>query len=227
MKRAWWAALFLGLPVFFYVWSMESSGTPIFIPELPPHGYYNSRYATAAIPLLALGGAALAAMLPRMWRPFGAIAIVLLAISPWLLHPTPERWICWKESEVNSVSRRAWTNEAARYLEAHYRRGQGIFTSFGDMMGIYREAGIPFRETLNDSNGRMWNVAYFYPQRFLTEKWAVAIAGDPVSKLLSRNPEHGPRYDLVKRVKVPGADAVEIYRRRNADPLHEGAWIEK
>jgi hypothetical protein len=227
LRRRWWPAAYLALTPAFYVMSMYSSGTPIFIPELPPHSYYNTRYATAAIPLLAFGGAALAAVLPLRLRPAGAVALVLAAISPWLLRPNQEHWICWKESQVNSVARRAWTREAAQYLAARYHPGQGIFTSFGDLMGIYREAGISFRETLNDSNGRWWNVAYIYPQRFLNEKWAVAIAGDPVSRLLKRLPPAGPRYDLVKRVEVPGADAVEIYRRRNADPLHEGAWIAK
>jgi hypothetical protein len=228
LRRAFWPAAFLALPAFFYLWSMHSSGgSPIYIPQLPPHSYYNSRYATAAMPLLALGGAALVTLLPRIARPLGVIAIVVAAVAPWLLHPTKESWICWKESQVNSEARRAWTSETARYIGAEYRTGQGIFTTLGDMAAVYREADIPLHETLNESNGRLWNVAVIAPQFLVTERWAIAFAGDPVSTALARTAGRGPRYDLVQQIQVEGARVVEIYRRRNADPVHEGAWIEE
>ena len=38
--------------------------------------------------------------------------------APWLIHPRPDAWITWKESQVNSEARRAWTREAAAYLGA-------------------------------------------------------------------------------------------------------------
>jgi hypothetical protein len=228
LRRAWWPAVLLALPPLFYVWSMHSSGgSPIYIPQLPPHSYYNSRYATAAMPLLALGGAALVTLLPRIARPFGVVVIVLSAVAPWLLHPTRESWICWKESQVNSEARRAWISETARYIGAEYRTGQGIFTTVGDMAAVYRQADIPLRETLNESNDWMWNIRIIAPQVFVTERWAIAFAGDPVSAALARAFSRGLRYDLVKRIQVKGAPAIEIYRRRNADPVHEGARIEE
>ena len=36
-KRAWWPVLLLALVPAFYVWSMYSSGTPIFVPDLWPN----------------------------------------------------------------------------------------------------------------------------------------------------------------------------------------------
>jgi hypothetical protein len=228
LRRAWWIVAFLALPAFFYVWSMHSSGgSPIYIPQLPPHGYYNSRYGTAALPLLAAGGAALVTLFPGKLRPVAAAAIIIAAIAPWLLSPGPESWICWKESQVNSEARRAWTAEAAAYIGGRYRRGQGIFTMLGDLAGIYRETGIPLRETLNESNGKMFDTAMIAPKTFLHERWAVAVPGDPVSRTLERAARKGPRYDLVQRILVKGAPAVEIYWRRNADPLHEGAWVKE
>src|SRR5262249_44767777 len=42
-RRAFWPLLILALPPVFYLWSMYSSGgTPIFVPGLWPHSYYNT-----------------------------------------------------------------------------------------------------------------------------------------------------------------------------------------
>ena len=58
-RRIFWPLALLALPGIFYVWSLHSSATPIYVPELWPHTYYNSRYGLAALPLLALTAAAL------------------------------------------------------------------------------------------------------------------------------------------------------------------------
>ena len=115
-RKARWPALLLLLPAVFYVWSMHSSGTPIFVPDLWPNSYYNTRYGLALFPALALGAAALAALVPARARPAAAVAVAAIAAAPWLAHPRPEAWITWKESQVNSVARRAWTRQAADFL---------------------------------------------------------------------------------------------------------------
>ena len=48
-RRKWWPVVLLALPPFFYVWSLHSGGTPIFVPELWPHSWYNTRYGLAAL----------------------------------------------------------------------------------------------------------------------------------------------------------------------------------
>ena len=66
-RRAFWPVILLALPPLFYVWSIHSSGTPIFVPTLWPHSLYNTRYAMAFLPLIALGlPAAGAARDPRL-----------------------------------------------------------------------------------------------------------------------------------------------------------------
>jgi hypothetical protein len=45
---------------------------------------------------------------------------VLTAVTPWLAYPKPDAWITWKESQVNSVTRRAWTKEAAAFFQTKY-----------------------------------------------------------------------------------------------------------
>ena len=213
-RRAFWPFVLLLLPPAFYVWSMYSSGTPIFVPTLWPNTYYNTRYGLAAFPLLAFSGGALVLLAPRKGRPILAALIFAAVLAPWLLHPRPDRWICWKESQVNSEARRAWTREASQFLRSAYQHGSGVFTSSGDVIGIFREAGIRLRETLNDGNEPQWLAAIRRPQIFLHEEWAIAMAGDPVATAAQRSSfKLGPNYDLVKTVIVKDAPVIEIYRR--------------
>ena len=212
VRKAWWPALLLVLPGIFYVWSMHSSGgTPIFVPDLWPNSYYNSRYGMALFPALAFGAAVLVCLVPARARSLAAGAVVLAVATPWLIHPRPDAWITWKESQVNSAARRAWTREAAEYLAPRYRRGSGIITTFGDVTGVFRMAGIPLRETLTWDNWPLWPAAVSRPDLFLWEEWAVVMGGDPVQTALLRAGVKGPRYELVKIVAVPNAPVVEIY----------------
>ncbi len=48
------AALLLWMPLAFYVYSISYGSVPIFIPQLYPHSYYNSRYGMELLPALAL-----------------------------------------------------------------------------------------------------------------------------------------------------------------------------
>ncbi len=211
-KKAIWPVLLLALVPLFYVWSMHSGGTPVFVPNRWPFSYYNTRYAIGAMPLLAFAAGAAVSVSPRRLRKWAAAAAILIAISPWLAYPRSENWVCWKESQVNSESRRAWTREAADFLRANYRRGDGILTSFGDVTAIYQQAGIPLRETVHECNGDLfWDK--IRGKAPITEKWAVAISGDEVEKALDKARKTGPRYDLVRAISVKGAPVVEIYQR--------------
>ena len=185
-KRMFWPMLFAALPPVFYMWSMHSGGTPIFVPTLWPFSYYNTRYALAALPLLAIAGGSLVLLGPQRARPWIAAAIVIAASVPWLVHPQPGDWITWKESQLNSIKRRAWIKAAASSLAGSYHSGQGIITSFSELTGILREAGIPLREALYDGHEPAWMAATTRPDLFLHEEWAVAIAGDAVATAVQR-----------------------------------------
>ncbi|MBV9679063.1 MAG: hypothetical protein JO185_22190, partial [Acidobacteriaceae bacterium] len=127
---------FLALTPAFYVWSMHSSGgSPIHVPQLWPFTYYNTRYGIAVVVWAAFATGAVAIAIPQRWKRFAAVLPIITAL-PWLLTPSRENWICWKESEVNSVARRVWTATATDYLEAHYRAGQGIIAPFSDVTGV-------------------------------------------------------------------------------------------
>ena len=210
-KRVFWPVLLLALPGVFYIWSMHSSGTPIFMPGMWPNSYYNTRYGVAVLPLLAVGAAAVVAWTPRL-RPLVAFLVVAAGSAHWVLHPQPANWVTWEESRVNSDARREWTSRAAGYLAAHWRPGSGIITSFGDMAGIYRTAGIPFRETFTGDNGLPWLAAVRRPELFVWQEWAVAMAGDAVDSALSAEHSRG-LYRLEESIEVKGAPAIHIYRR--------------
>jgi hypothetical protein len=213
VRGRWLIALLLLSPLF-YVWSIHSSGTPIFVPHLWPFAYYNTRYGLATLPLACAGAAALVSVARGRWRIATGAAVLAAAVAPWALQPEPAAWICWKESEVNSTGRRAWTREAAEFLAREYRPGDGLLLSFGDLAGVLREAGIPLQEALHDGNRPEFDAAMLRPSLFLFEKWAMGFAGDRV--VTAAQQYRGPRgrYELVRRIMEPGSPAVEIYRLR-------------
>ena len=212
-KRAWWALVLFLTPPAFYVLSLYTSGTPIFVPHLWPNTYYNTRYGLNLLPAAALAAAALVALAPIGRRKWIALATVALAATPWALAPREEAWICWKESEVNSRSRRAWTREAARYLEPRYRRGAGIFMPFGDLSAILRESHIPFRESFHEIDRPPWIATAARPEILLREEWTIAFAGDAASKAMQRLKSGTPRYECVRMYATKDTPAVEIWRR--------------
>lgn len=214
VKRVFWPVLLLALPGVFYVWSMHSAATPIHVPNLWPNSYYNTRYGLAVLPLLAFASAALVVVAPR--RMHAAVAAVLIAggSAYWLIHPRPESWITWKESQVNSDGRRQWTREAAEFLQPLYVPGSGIITSFGDLTGILREAGIPLRESFTEMNNIPWNATVTRPDLFLWQEWAIVEGGDPVQSGVNRAGRYGIHYRMEKQIFAKGEPVVEIYRRR-------------
>ncbi|HTD43070.1 MAG TPA: hypothetical protein VK687_02775 [Bryobacteraceae bacterium] len=213
-RRMWWPLALLALPPIFYVWSIHSFGTPLYVPHLWPNAWYNTRYALAALPLAALAAAAPLAMVPFRMR--GAAAVILASgVSAAAFSSQP---VCWKEAEVNSIARRAWTHQAAVFLAANYRPGSRVIYSFGDLAGVLREARIPLREGLHQGNHPYWEAATTRPELFLREEWALAISGDAVATAILRAQRRGPHYELRRRIIVKGAPVIEIYQRQLAKP---------
>jgi hypothetical protein len=214
-RRIWWTLALLALPPLFYVWSIYSSGAPLYVPHLWPNAWYNTRYALAALPLAALAAGALVTMFPSNMRLAAALTLAVGVSAELAFMGEP---VCWKEAQVNSISRRAWTHEAAGFLAANYRPGSGVIYSFGDLAGVLREAGIPLREGLHQGNHPYWEAAITRPEFFLREEWALAVSGDVVATAILRAQRRGPHYELRRRIIVKGAPVIEIYRRQLARP---------
>ncbi len=215
MRRVVWPLFLLALPPFFYVWAIHSSGTPIFVPSLWPHTWYNTRYGLALLPLAALGAGAIARQFPYK---FVVAAILVLAVSPFLMPPFAAP-ITWQEAQVNSRARRESIAESAAYLAQFARPHETFLTGFGDLTPIYRTLGIPLRRTLTGDNDLEFNAAMARPDLFLHADWAVVEGGDAIQTMLDKARLHGPRYELERRVTVKGAPVIEIYRRTDDNPL--------
>jgi hypothetical protein len=209
-KRVWWALFLLLLPPVFYVWSLHSSGTPIFVPDLPPYGWYNTRYAIAVVPFAAFAAGALVALAPARLQVRIGIILALAVTGAWGF--TRPSSLSWKESEINSEVRRAWTTQAANFLAREYRPGSGIIFPFGDLAGVLREAGIPLRESLHEGNGAAFDAALARPDLLLREaglvEWGLAFSGDAVDGGLQK-----AGYTLRKQIALKGAPVVDIYHR--------------
>jgi hypothetical protein len=209
-RRAAWPLLLLLLPPLFYVWSMHSSGTPIFVPNLIPYSWYNTRYAIAAVPFSAFAAGALVTLFPQRLQARSALILAIAITGIWAVGGSPS--ICWKESEMNSQGRRAWTAQAAGFLAREYRPGAGVVFPFGDLAGVLREAGIPFREGLHEGNGAAFDGAMARPDLLLADvglaEWGLAFSGDAVDAALRK-----AGYALRQEIVVKGAPVVEIYHR--------------
>jgi Dolichyl-phosphate-mannose-protein mannosyltransferase len=215
VRRAVWPVVLLTLPLCFYVWAIHSSGVPIFVPALWPHTWYNTRYGLAFLGPAAIGAASLARQFPKKTV---ALGLVLIAISPFLIHPK-EPPVTWRESEVNSRTRREWIRETAAYLAQAAGPNQTFLTSFGELTPIYRTLGVPLRNTLTGDNDLEWNAAMARPDLFLHTDWAVVQSGDAIQTMIDRARLHGPRYELQRRVTVKAGPVIEIYKRDYEDPL--------
>jgi hypothetical protein len=213
VRRVLWPVLFVALTPFFYVWSIHSSGSPIFVPNLEPHGWYNIRYAMAFLPVVALGVAALARFHKAV-----AVAAVGIAMAPFLIHWN-DHAITWQEAEINSRGRRAWTAQAVEFLHAVAGPHETFFTSTGDITAIYRTLGVPIRDTLTGDNNPQFTMASSRPDLFLWEDWAIVMGGDTVQGIIDKARLHGPRYELSERIAVKNQPVIEIYHRTYEFPL--------
>ncbi len=212
-KRIIWPLALLALPAVFYVWSLHSSATPIYVPELWPHSYYNARYGMAALPLLALAAAALVAAAPPQARRLAAVLVVAGGAGWWAAHAKPENWVTWAESKANSEDRRRWVREAADYMEPRYRPGAGIVTSFGDLTAIWRVMGVPLRDTFTGDNRLLYEAALARPELHLRQEWAVTTEGSPLEAALKRAERFGMRYNLELTIERKDQAAIRIFRR--------------
>ena len=203
-------AFFLFLTPAFYVWSMHSSANPIHVPTLWPFSYYNTRYGIAVVVFAAFACGALADFLNtrRQWL---SLSIPLLALAPWLFHASPESWICWKESQQNSQSRRAWTAAAAHYFSKTYKYGDGVLSGFGDLTGIFCQLGYPLKEITHEGTRPDWLIETTATAAVHPMKWAIAQRGDYLSRALQNS--QPPAYTLIREIKTKDSPTLEIYHR--------------
>lgn len=226
-------SLLLWVPLVFYVYSVAYGSVPIFIPQLYPHSYYNSRYGMEMLPTLALFACITAAALerrlarsgvaevrlgelgppttrtkaPRSARVLFVAALALALMNPLaMIYGTAvvqsvatriERHssnllanysqpLVLKEALVNSTTRVPFERNLALVLEG-LPPGAAILMQESDHIGALQDAGIPLRQTLNESDYDTWHAALEDPAGHAA--YIIALEGDTVAKAVAEHPD--------------------------------------
>ena len=188
-NKAW---LLLWLPLPFYVYSISYGSVPIFIPQLYPHSYYNSRYGLEMLPVLAVFAAfALAEMVQRFGkaqplaeRLAAPLALMLVLVNLIvMLHEVP---LVLKEAMVNSRGRLSIDTPLAAQL-ATFLPGMPILMENSDHVGALQEAGIPLKQTIGPSDYYRWRAAMGAPAEGAA--YVVSVGDDAVAKAVKAHPE--------------------------------------
>jgi hypothetical protein len=184
-------ALLLWLPLPFYIYSIAYGSVPIFIPQLWPHSYYNSRYGMEMLPALALFAFVAVQWAEGRWsssqplvkRLMQPVVLLLIALNTvGMMYRTP---LVLKEAINNSTTRVGFESALARQLLA-FPKGSVILMYNSDHVGALQYAGIPLRQTINEGDYDSFQAALAAPAEHAA--YVVAIAGDPVSTAVAAHP---------------------------------------
>jgi hypothetical protein len=196
-RRLETASLLLWMPLGFYVYSIAYGSVPIFIPQLYPHSYYNSRYGMELLPALALFSLLAAAALER-WlvarETSGASPLLGRVLQPLMLslavlnavvmiYRTP---LVLKEALVNATTRVPFERAVGRAID-DLPPGVPILMHNSDHVGALQDAGIPLRQTINENDYDSWHAALEDPAGHAA--YAVSFEGDPVAQAVAEHPQ--------------------------------------
>jgi energy-coupling factor transporter transmembrane protein EcfT len=205
----------LWVPLGFYVYSVAYGSVPIFIPELWPYSYYNSRYGMELLPALAVFGCVAAAALERRVPRRGMVYGVVLAAA--LLNPVamifgaraeeglaklmrrggpaatggpaptePDMPLVLKEALVNATTRVPFERDLALVLDG-LPPGVPILMTESAHVGALQDAGIPLKQTVNEADWKIWDAALEAPASQVA--YVVAFDGDEVANAVKAHPE--------------------------------------
>jgi hypothetical protein len=191
-RRLTLPAILLWLPLPFYIYSIAYGSVPIFIPQLWPHSYYNSRYGMEMLPALALFAFVAVQWMEGRWgqsqplakRVMQPVVLLFIALNTvGMMYRTP---LVLKEAINNSTTRVGFESALARQLLA-LPKGSVILMYNSDHVGALQYAGIPLRQTINEGDYDSFQAALAAPAEHAA--YVVAIAGDPVSTAVAAHPE--------------------------------------
>ena len=191
-RRAALASLLLWIPLPFYVYSVAYGSVPIFIPQLWPFSYYNSRYGMELLPALALFAffavqwlevrwSAAQPLVKRLMQPIFLLLVALNTVG--LIYRTP---LVLKEAMNNSTTRVAFEGALARQL-MQLPAGSTILMYNSDHVGALQAAAIPLRQTINEGDRDSFRAALAAPAEHAA--YVVGIGGDPVAAAVAAHPE--------------------------------------
>jgi hypothetical protein len=211
LGKAW---LLLWLPLPFYVYSISYGSVPIFIPQLYPHSFYNSRYGMEMLPVLAiflayamsegikfLGNAKAKALAAQVAMPVAVMLVVVNALV--MMKQVP---LVLKEAMVNSRSRLAIEEPLTRQL-ALFTPGTTILMENSNHVGALQAAGIPLKQTIGPGDYYLWKAGLAAPAE--SAGYVITVAGDELSEAVAKHPEGLTELAIVCSSKQP---CVRIYQ---------------
>lgn len=212
-KRISRVALLLWVPLPFYVYSIAWGSIPMFVPQLYPGSYYNSRYGMELLPVLAIFTAitlaaaerwirarnakradiffflSLVAILFNVVAMMGTFGVLLKSVRgqdayvPKWLSAPP---LVFQEGVVNSTTRIPFELQIAREM-LRIGEGQPVMFNTNDHIGAVQDAGIPLKRLISPLDSQTFDRAAQAPAKFA--KVIIAIDGDPVAKAVKEHPE--------------------------------------
>ncbi len=206
------AALLLWLPLPFYVYSISYGSVPIFIPQLYPHSFYNSRYGMEMLPAFAifvayalyLLGRILKTKQPLVARLLQPVSLMLLALNLlFMLHAVP---LVLKEAMVNSRGRLAVETPIAEAIAAA-PKGAPILLDNSEYVGALQTAGVPLKQTIGPSDYYRWRNGMKDPAH--AAALVIATDGDAISKAVAEHPAGLIEESIISSTNRP---SVHIYR---------------
>ncbi|MGA3010310.1 MAG: hypothetical protein ABSD72_08620 [Terracidiphilus sp.] len=218
-RRAFTWVLLLWFPVAFYAYSVSYNSVPIFIPVWWPHSWYNTRYGMEMLPAFALGlgfAAQFALAVVNEFKPrrvnarwVGYAAGVLFAVLALnAIQMVRERPLVYVEGTKNIASRKAYEIEIPPALRALLvERPQGVVlmdtSVFPELVAL---TGIPFRETINESDLEIYRAALAAPAAHAA--LVLAFDGDEIDHAVKAHPEG---LTAVRHFSMTGQPAATIY----------------
>ena len=190
-ERVRWSVLLLWLPLPFYVYSIAYGSVPIFIPQIYPHSFYNSRYGMELLPAFSLFGGVSVAWFARWLKPrqplvvrlMQPVALMLCVLNTiFMVRATP---LVLKEAMVNSVGRIALETSLAEQL-ALIPPGTPIMIDSSKYVGALQRLGIPLRQTINPAD-------YYKGLTLPADKagYVIAGVGDQVDQAVAASHAEG------------------------------------
>jgi hypothetical protein len=250
------ASVLLWVPLPFYVYSVAYGSVPIFIPQLYPHSYYNSRYGMELLPALALFACMAAAELERRFskpreaevKPAGAVRVrwvyvvvlALVLVNPvamiygagvveWCVSHLRHRPstaleiysppLVLKEALRNASTRAPFERNLALVLE-DLPPGAPILMAESDHIGALEDAGIPLKQTINETGQDSWRAALADPAG--RAAFVIAFEGDAVAKAVAEHPDGLEELSIICTTGQPCARIYQSERYRT-----EGVPVEK
>lgn len=208
------AALLFLVPLPFYLHSMAFAAIPLYVPTLFPNTHYNLRYGLEMLPAVALLPSFLLAP-AYSWRVRRVLLMVLFGVlfaQALVMASSGARELAVvKEGVLNTPCRSRRQQTIIRTLRGRYD-GRTILTAVGKWPCVMPEVGIPFRNTLSETNREDWSKLRSEPEKWVG--WIIRGEGDAVDELMRAYPRAFQGFEVLAQDAFPGEGAITIYRRR-------------